>query len=83
MDQKSDEELVNLKQRITFLELRVKELEEKLQNSFTQYPSIYPMPYYPPMGPPVYPTCYPQNTSEEAPVFLTGMSNGEITHYIN
>lgn len=66
MDQKSDEELVNLKQRILYLELRVKELEERLQNSFIQYPPVYSTPYY---------------TSEEAPVFLTGMSNGEITYY--
>ena len=40
MDQKSDEELVNLKQRILYLELRVKELEERLQNSFIQYPPV-------------------------------------------
>jgi hypothetical protein len=74
MDQKSDEELVSLKQRVLYLELRVRELEEKLQNSFTQYPIKFSGPI----------TYYPQNTpyaTDEAPQFLTGMSNGEITYY--
>lgn len=66
------EELVSLKQRVLCLELRVKELEERLQSSFTLYP-------------PVYSTTYsPKNTpyaTDEAPQFLTGMSNGEITYY--
>ena len=66
-----DDELLNLKQRVLCLELRIKELEERLKGSFIQYPPIYSMPYY------------PQNTSENSPVFLTGMSNGEITHYSN
>lgn len=68
------EELVNLKQRVLYLELRVRELEEKLQNSFTQYPIKFSGPI----------TYYPQNTpyaTDEAPQFLTGMSNGEITYY--
>ncbi len=67
-----DDELLNLKQRILFLELKIKELEEKLQNSFTQYPPVYSMPYY------------PQNTPDTPgyfPEFLMGMSNGEITYY--
>ena len=44
-----DDELLNLKQRVLCLELRVKELEEKLQNSFIQYPIKFsgPMTYYP------------------------------------
>ena len=69
-----DDELLNLKQRVLCLELRVKELEEKLQNSFTQYPIKFSGPI----------TYYPQNTpyaTDEAPQFLTGMSNGEITYY--
>ncbi len=72
MDQSMDSEINSLKQRILFLELKVKELEEKLQNSFIQYPIKFSGPI----------TYYPQNTpyaTGEAPVFLTGMSTGEIT----
>ena len=66
------EELSNLKQRITFLELRVKELEEKLQSSFTLYPPVYSTAYSPKNIPDV---------TGDTPVFLTGMSNGEMTYY--
>ena len=76
MDQSMDSEINSLKQRILFLELKVKELEEKLQNSFIQYPIKFSGPI----------TYYPQNTpyaTGEASQFLTGMSNGEITYYNN
>ena len=74
MDQQMDSEINSLKQRILFLELKIKELEERFYGSFIQYPPIYSIPYEPKNTP--YATGY-------FPEFLTGMSNGEITYYNN